>query len=280
MTRFVVEDLRNGYVQLASHVLDRGYRVVTRDLVTTELTSVTVEVPEPTGVMLPIHVNRRVNARLAAVEALQLLSGTCDGELLLRASPGYGEVLIRPENVAYGAYGPRLRHQLDAAYHELRRDPTSRRVVLTIHREDDLTHDGDHPCTLSAQLLVRRGRLELIVNMRSWDLWLGVPYDVFMWSQLQRSFAHQLGVDVGRYVHHTGSLHVYERDLESVGMLTRCRDDRPAPVDYPLGVVAPAGDLTDVAARLLTGDVEAHEAVANPWYVRQLAALGVSGRTT
>lgn len=276
MTRILLPDLRNGYVQLVTELLDRGSRVTSRDMGTVELTGVTVEFPDPTGVMLPAGVNRKVNARLAAVEALQLLSGTCDGELLKRASPSYADVLVRPEDVAYGAYGPRLRRQLDAVYHELRRDPGSRRAVLTIHREDDLTHDGDHPCTLSAQLLVREGRLELIVNMRSWDFWLGVPYDVFMWSQLQRSFARQLGVDVGRYVHHAGSLHVYDRNREAVGMLTQVVDG--ATTGEPPGVVAPPGDLTDVAARLLTGDVSEHEAAANPWYVRHLVQLGVTGR--
>lgn len=277
MTRILLPDLRNGYVQLGTELLDRGSRVTSRDMATVELTGVTVEFPDPTGVMLPAGVNRRVNGALAAVEALQLLSGTCDGELLRRASPSYAEVLVRPENIAYGAYGPRLRQQLDAVYHELRRDPGSRRAVLTIYREDDLTHDGDHPCTLSAQLLVREGRLELIVNMRSWDFWLGVPYDVFMWSQLQRSFARQLGVDVGRYVHHAGSLHVYDRNREAVGMLIRAVDG--ATTGEPPGVVAPTGDLTDVAARLLTGDVSEHEAAANPWYVRHLVRLGVTGRT-
>lgn len=282
MTTITLDDLRNGYVQLGVELLRRGERVTSRGMDTVELTGVTVEFPDPTGVMLPVGVNRRVNTRLAAVEALQLLSGTCDGELLRRAAPSYSEVLVRPENVAYGAYGPRLRHQLQAVYHELRRDPGSRRAVLTIYREDDLLHDGDHPCTLSAQLLVRRGRLELVVNMRSWDYWLGVPYDVFMWSQVQHSFAHQLGVDVGRYVHHTGSLHVYDRDREAVGMLVMCPSDRPAPVDYPAGVVPFAdGDTFDESAeRLLLGDFGVSDTPVNPWYVRQLADLHVFGDVT
>ena len=276
MTVITLSDLRNGYVQLAVELLDRGHHVASRGMNTVELTGVTVEFPEPTGVMLPVGVNRRVNTRLAAVEALQLLSGTCDGELLRRAAPTYADVLVRPEDVAYGAYGPRLRHQLEAVYHELRRDVGSRRAVLTIHREDDLTHDGDHPCTLSAQLLVRRGQLELIVNMRSWDLWLGVPYDVFMWSQLQRSFARRLGLDVGRYVHHAGSLHVYDRDREAVGMLIMCADDRPAPVDYPAGVVSVPGNgdmFTDTATNLVEGVATEAELQLNPWYARRLAEL-------
>lgn len=274
-------DLRNGYVDLGIWLTERGERVTSRDMSTVELTGVTIEFPDPTGVMLPVGVNRRVNARLAAVEALQLLSGTCDGELLRRASPSYADVLVRPENVAYGAYGPRLRHQLDNVYHELRRDPGSRRAVLTIHTVDDLTHDGDHPCTLSAQLLVRRGKLELIVNMRSWDYFLGVPYDVFMWSQLQHSFARQLGVEVGRYVHHAGSLHLYDRDREAVGTLVKCSRDSPRPVNYPNGVrVQHDGNYpSEVAGRLLDGTFNEGDGVLNAWYLRQLAQLGTTRLT-
>lgn len=279
MSRIELPDLRNGYVQLGTELIKHGEHVTARGMSTVELTGVTIEFPDPTGVMLPTGVNRKVNTRLAAVEALQLLSGTCDGELLRRAAPSYTEVLIRPENVVYGAYGPRLRHQLEAVYHELHRDAGSRRAVLTIHREDDLFHDGDHPCTLSAQLLVRRGKLELIVNMRSWDYWLGVPYDVFMWSQLQRSFARQLGVDVGRYIHHAGSLHVYDRNREAVDMLVTSPADRSSSVDHPVGVVPTTSDdlFTDVATHLVEGAYDHAEAVANPWYVRQLVDLQVLG---
>lgn len=269
-------DLRNGYVELVELLLQHGEHVVSRDMSTRELTGTTLVVPDPTGVMLPLGVNRGVNSRLAAVEALQLMSGTGDVELLRRASPQYTDVLVNPEHAAYGAYGPRLYQQLADVTALLRRDPSTRRAVLAIWTERDLTHDGDRPCTLSLQFMVRNGALQLVVNMRSQDVWLGVPYDLFMFTQLQRSLARDLGVDVGTYVHHVGSLHLYDRDAEAAGRLSRCPDDRAAPVDYPAGVVSTSDDrFYETATTLVEGTFDVQTERANRWYVRQLAAVGL-----
>ena len=273
-------DLRNGYVDLLIWLTNHGRSRVSRGLSSVALTGVTLEFPDPTQVMLPLSVNRRINARLAAVEALQLAAGTFDADLLRRAAPSYVDVMVRPDDLMYGAYGPRLRRQLDQVYHELRDDPGSRRTVLSIWREEDLTHDGDRPCTLSTQFQVEDGRLELIVTMRSNDVWLGTPYDIFIWSQLQASYARQLGVAVGKYVHQVGNLHLYDRDREAADMLVKCRPDEPVPADYPRGVVAvhEADYPSEVARRLLDGTHSDEEAYANPWYVYQLARLGVTRR--
>lgn len=276
MTQLTLPDLRNGYVKLVTWLLDGGDLVAGRDGLTVERTGVTLTFPDPTRVLLPLGVNRKVNVRLAAVEALQLLSGTFDSVLVQRAAPSYVGVLADPTDPSYGTYGPRLRYQLEQVYVELRDRPTSRRAVLSIWREEDLYHDGDRPCTLTLQFLLREHGLELHVSMRSQDVWLGVPYDVFMFSQLQLSLARQLNVPVGRYVHHVGSLHVYERDRDAAGMLVACPVDRPRPTDYPPGIVSVRSDFrfTETSLALVEGEFDEDEARANPWYVRQLAELG------
>lgn len=279
MTTVALDDLRNGYVRLVGLVRHEGDTIASRDGLTYELTGVTLRFDDPTRVLLPVGVNRKVNARLAAVEALQLMSGTFDAELIQRAAPGYVDVLANPDDPSYGTYGPRLRYQLHQVYVELRNSPTSRRAVLSIWREEDLFHDGDRPCTLTLQFLLRGRGLELHVTMRSQDVWLGVPYDVFMFSQLQLSLARQLGVAVGPYVHHVGSLHLYDRDREAANALTACPADRPPPADYPAGVVsvAPEDTFNEVARYLVESGYGHEEAVANPWYVRQLVDLRVLG---
>lgn len=275
-------DLRNGYVDLAIWLTERGRRSSSRGLATTALRHVLIELPDPTGVVLPVGVNRRVNTRLAAVEALQLMSGTFDADLLLRAAPTYADVMVDPASLAYGAYGPRLRYQLDNLVGLLRREPDTRRAVQLIWREDDLYHDGDRPCTLTLQFqLDEDGRLDLLVNMRSQDLFRGVPYDLFMFTQTQLSLARQLDIEVGRYTHVVGNLHLYDTDREAAGMLVKCRPDQPPPTDYPRGVVPvePVDTFTEVAAWLVNHEFDEREAAANPWYVRQLAQLGTTRLT-
>lgn len=274
MRMIQLDDLRDGYVDLVNCVDAYGRSVTSRGLATRELVGVSIEFLEPAGVMLPIGVGRAVNGRLAAVEALQLMSGTGDVSLLYRASPNYSDVLVRPDHAEYGAYGPRLRYQLDSLVELLRREPDTRRAVLVIWREDDLTHDGDRPCTLTLQFLIRDDALHMIVTMRSQDVWLGVPYDVFMFSQLQRSLARQLGATVGPYVHNVGSLHLYDRDLERSRRLVYASG--ALPVDLPHGVASGPDDVfTETATRLVEGEFDVADAQRNSWYVRQLSRLGV-----
>ena len=50
--------------------------------------------------------------------------------------------------------------------------------------------------------------------MRSNDLWMGFPNDVFQFTCMQIYLAMRLGLDLGTYTHIAGSLHLYERDFE------------------------------------------------------------------
>jgi len=95
----------------------------------------------------------------------------------------------------------------------LHRDPLSRQAIIHI-KDPSEKITKDTPCTLSLQYLLRDGKLHATTVMRSNDIWLGFPYDVFAFTSLQVMMAMELGVDVGEYTHIAGSLHLYERDLK------------------------------------------------------------------
>jgi thymidylate synthase len=48
--------------------------------------------------------------------------------------------------------------------------------------------------------------------MRSNDIWMGFPYDVFSFTAMQCLMAMELGLGIGTYTHIAGSLHLYERN--------------------------------------------------------------------
>ena len=82
-----------------------------------------------------------------------------------------------------------------------------------IHIKDaDNKPTKDTPCTVSLQFLIRDNKLHLTVYMRSNDIWLGFPYDVFSFTCMQIKMAMELGYDVGEYTHIAGSLHLYTRN--------------------------------------------------------------------
>lgn len=100
----------------------------------------------------------------------------------------------------------------------LKKDPTSRQAIMHIKEPRNLLVNPtkDVNCTIALQFLIRNGALHMITTMRSNDVWLGLPYDVFNFTCMQIRMAMELGVDIGIYYHNAGSLHLYRHDLEKV----------------------------------------------------------------
>lgn len=94
----------------------------------------------------------------------------------------------------------------------------SRQAVMHIKEARDLVNNPtkDVNCTIALQWMLRNNKLDLIVTMRSNDIWLGLPYDLFNFTCMQIQMAMELGVEVGTYYHNAGSFHIYKRDMEKL----------------------------------------------------------------
>ena len=92
----------------------------------------------------------------------------------------------------------------------------TRQAVIHIKTADNKP-SKDVNCTVCLQFFIRDGKLYLTTYMRSNDLWMGFPYDVFQFTNMQVLMAMELGVEVGTYTHIAGSLHLYERNVKKDG---------------------------------------------------------------
>lgn len=119
------------------------------------------------------------------------------------------------------AYGHLLMNdpfnQIEQAIQILKNDKNSRRAVMNINRPNMFKcTTKDSPCTISIQYMIRNNKLHCFVNMRSNDVWLGLPYDIIFFTELQKYIAARLSVDAGFYYHNVASLHLYDRDIVKV----------------------------------------------------------------
>lgn len=114
------------------------------------------------------------------------------------------------------SYGERLRR--NGAYEKLikkiRECPQSRRMVIPVYLPED--HDCDEvPCVVMVQFIVRNGKLDLTVVMRSNDLVKAMPADVLGYRMFQHHVAMVARVEIGTYTHHAVSAHIIaEHDQE------------------------------------------------------------------
>jgi thymidylate synthase len=125
------------------------------------------------------------------------------------------------DGTIWGAYGPRMfggeRSQYEVVRDRLKAKPDTRKAVIQLFdREDILADYKDVPCTCTLQFLVRDSLLHLVVHMRSNDVFMGLPHDVFAFTMIQEILANDLGVKLGTYKHMVGSFHLYDRDREKV----------------------------------------------------------------
>lgn len=194
---------------------EQGYRADSRDGdVVGELCDAVFCVEDPTRNIVTSKI-RNMPMRYAVGELLWYLSGSNRVDDIAQFASKWLELSDDGETTN-SAYGWRIFSKFDFDQWEyvknlLRTDPRSRQAVIHI-KDADNRPTKDVPCTVYLQFLLRGGRLNLSVHMRSNDIWMGVPYDMFSFCCLQMLMAMELGVKVGTYAHYAGSLHIYARD--------------------------------------------------------------------
>lgn len=252
----------------------RGRPVNPRGLATREVLGVHLCLTNPRRRLVDVPPVRVLNPAFAVAEAVWILSGSDDPWIF-----DYNRVLRRYADGGWlrGAYGPRLRRwgdevdQLDRVRRLLLRDPDSRQAVVQLFDPGrDWVGHRDVPCTVGYRFFIRSGRLQTHTTMRSQDLWLGFPYDVFTATILQELMAGWLGVELGEYHHHVDSLHLYEDDRSRATQLSA----QPAPSPEMARLAVSWPDLDEMLAGLLAGDLDPQTAPV--W--RELAQVLASYR--
>ena len=233
MAELIINDLREGYVELIDFVEGTGELVSPRGMKTKEVRNATIVLTNPVQA-IPMGVGRKLNMKIGAVETTQLIAGVSSAMQLNLASNNAFEAYMNDGRLL-GAYGPRLYGQLENVIRMISRDPDTRQAAALVWRGDEtkLALDGnkDVPCTVALSWNVRDGKLNASTVMRSNDVHLGVAYDFWMFTRLQMTLAWALGLEVGDYRHHAVSLHIYERDWGKVEEF-KITDKEP---EYPMG---------------------------------------------
>jgi thymidylate synthase len=109
-------------------------------------------------------------------------------------------------------------NQLDQVIAELKKNPESRRAVAIYTRPsmwEDYNENGrsDFMCTNAVQYLVRDGKLNVVVQMRSNDAWAGYRNDYAWQKHVLDIVANELNVKAGDIYWNAGSLHIYDRQF-------------------------------------------------------------------
>ncbi|CAA2156692.1 Thymidylate synthase [Methylobacterium brachiatum] len=111
---------------------------------------------------------------------------------------------------------------------EIRRNPDSRRLIVSAWNPADLDRMALAPCHCLFQFYVSDGRLSCQLYQRSADAFLGVPFNIASYALLTHMIAQVTGLGVGDFVHTFGDAHLYRNHLEQTRTLLD-RAPRPLP---------------------------------------------------
>ena len=128
-----------------------------------------------------------------------------DGEL----GPVYGKQWRSWEG-ANGQTFDQIRWVVD----EIRRNPDSRRLIVSAWNVADLPKMALMPCHTLFQFYVADGKLSCQLYQRSGDIFLGVPFNIASYALLTHMVAQVCGLGVGDFVHTLGDAHLYANHFE------------------------------------------------------------------
>ena len=145
-----------------------------------------------------------------------------EGEL----GPVYGSQWRSWQGADGGSYD-----QLAQLVANIKRDPQSRRHIVSAWNVGELAAMALAPCHVLFQVYVQGDKLSLALYQRSADIFLGLPFNIASYSLLTMMLAQVSGLRAGEFVHFLGDTHLYENHLEQAQIQLQ-RQPRPLPRLY------------------------------------------------
>lgn len=114
-----------------------------------------------------------------------------------------------------GSHGVQV-DQLAQLIEDLKKNPYSRRHILTAWQPAELDRMCLPPCHILSQFYVRNNQLSCQLYQRSGDFPLGIPFNIASYSLLTHMIAQVCGLGVGEFIHVVGDAHIYLNQFDGV----------------------------------------------------------------
>ncbi len=118
--------------------------------------------------------------------------------------------------------------QISQVVEQLKRNPDSRRIIVSAWNVAEIENMALPPCHTLFQFYVADGELSCQLYQRSADIFLGVPFNIASYALLTLMMAQVTGLKPGDFVHTLGDTHLYLNHLEQAN-LQLTREPRPLP---------------------------------------------------
>jgi thymidylate synthase len=187
----------------------------------------------------PLVTTKKLHLRSIVHELLWFLRGETNVRYLREHKVSIWDEWADPEGELGPVYGKQWRSwqgadgrsidQIAWVVDEIRRNPDSRRLIVSAWNVADLPLMALQPCHALFQFYVANGRLSCQLYQRSADAFLGVPFNIASYALLTHLIAQVTDLAPGEFIHSFGDAHIYTNHLEQVRELL-ARTPYPLPV--------------------------------------------------
>lgn len=186
----------------------------------------------------PLVTTKKVHFKSVVYELLWFLRGDTNVRWLQERGVSIWNEWASPEGELGRVYGAQWRDwrgadgtsvdQIAWLVNEIRRNPDSRRLLVTAWNPAEIGKMALPPCHTLFQFYVADGALSCQLYQRSADLFLGVPFNIASYALLTCMVAQVTGLKPGDFVHTFGDLHLYSNHVDQA-KLQLAREVRPLP---------------------------------------------------
>ncbi len=175
----------------------------------------------------PLVTTKKVHLRSIIVELLWFLRGDTNVGFLHDHGVSIWDEWADAEGELGPVYGRQWRawpardgrasiDQIAGVVETIRRDPDSRRMIVSAWNVAELDRMALAPCHCLFQFYVADGRLSCQLYQRSADLFLGVPFNIASYALLTAMIANVTDLQPGEFVHTFGDAHIYANHVDQV----------------------------------------------------------------
>jgi thymidylate synthase len=186
----------------------------------------------------PVVTTKKIHLRSIIHELLWFLSGETSIKYLQDNGVTIWNEWADTEGNLSGIYGKQWRRwksadgktvdQIERVVEEIKRDPNSRRLIVSAWNVGELDDMALPPCHLLFQFYVAGSKLSCQMYQRSVDSFLGLPFNITCYSLLTYMVAQQCDLEVGDFVWTGGDCHIYSNHMDQV-RLQIAREPYPSP---------------------------------------------------
>ena len=198
----------------------------------------------------PLLTTKKIYFKHAVTELLWILQGRTDLRYLQSNGVNYWNDDYnrsdRTDSTLGPVYGKQLRDfngtdQLKRVLIQIKEEPSSRRIMASLWNPNDLDDMVLPPCHYGFQVYINDGKLNLMWQQRSVDVFLGLPYDIAMYGLLLKLLAKGNNYKEGQLIASLGDCHLYNNHIEQAKQQLD-NDFRKLPnVDVSLGLTIEQG---------------------------------------